>query len=65
MKEWIFQPFAAGTIDMRNRVVTAPLTRNCVDHDPGEGAQMQVDNDCQRAGAGHTDYPTLEEALVD
>ena len=65
MPAQLFQPFTAGTIDMRNRVVAAQLTRNRVDHEPGEGAQMQVDYDCQRAGAGHTDIRRLKRRWLD
>lgn len=52
MSAKLFTPFTAGAIEMENRVVMAPLTRNRADNDTGEVQQMHVDYYAQRAGAG-------------
>ena len=45
----LFQPFRLGDLDLPNRIVMAPLTRNRATF-YGGGA------------AGYTDYPVLERA---
>ena len=52
MSDALFTPFTAGAIDMKNRIVMAPLTRNRADNDTGEVGEMHVDYYRQRAGAG-------------
>ncbi|MFD2739801.1 alkene reductase [Sulfitobacter aestuarii] len=52
MTEKLFTPFTAGAIDLNNRIVMAPLTRNRADDDSGEVLDMHVDYYRQRAGAG-------------
>ncbi len=52
MTETLFTPFTAGAIEMANRVVMAPLTRNRADDDTGEVGELHVDYYRQRAGAG-------------
>ncbi|NPD18414.1 alkene reductase [Alterinioella nitratireducens] len=52
MTEALFSPFTAGDLDLSNRIVMAPLTRNRADNDTGEVGQIHVDYYSQRAGAG-------------
>ncbi|MHC9237805.1 alkene reductase [Pseudooceanicola sp. 502str34] len=52
MAEPLFTPFTAGAIEMSNRVVMAPLTRNRADDETGEVLDMHVAYYRQRAGAG-------------
>ncbi|WP_417719010.1 alkene reductase [Salipiger sp.] len=52
MTEALFTPFTAGEIEMRNRIVMAPLTRNRADDDTGEVGDLHVEYYRQRAGAG-------------
>ncbi|MDF1727636.1 MAG: alkene reductase [Sulfitobacter sp.] len=52
MTEKLFQPAQAGAIEMANRLVMAPLTRNRADNDTGEVQDMHVEYYRQRAGAG-------------
>ena len=52
MTEALFTPYSAGNIDLKNRVVMAPLTRNRADNDTGEVNELHVEYYRQRAGAG-------------
>ncbi|WP_172294169.1 alkene reductase [Pseudoruegeria sp. HB172150] len=52
MSHPLFQPFTAGDIELSNRVVMAPLTRNRADNDTGEVGDLHVEYYRQRAGAG-------------
>lgn len=52
MTEALFTPFTAGAIEMQNRVVMAPLTRNRADDVTGEVNDLHVAYYRQRAGAG-------------
>ncbi|EPX80488.1 alkene reductase [Salipiger mucosus] len=52
MTEALFTPFTAGAIEMANRVVMAPLTRNRADDETDAVGEMHVDYYAQRAGAG-------------
>ncbi|GGG61567.1 alkene reductase [Salipiger pallidus] len=52
MTEALFTPFTAGAIDMANRVVMAPLTRNRADDETGCVTDLHVEYYRQRAGAG-------------
>ncbi|WP_375689599.1 alkene reductase [Pseudooceanicola sp. LIPI14-2-Ac024] len=52
MTDALFTPFTAGAIDMKNRVVMAPLTRNRADNVTGEVNDLHVEYYRQRAGAG-------------
>lgn len=48
----LFEPYHLGDLDLKNRVVMAPLTRSRADHDSGAPRAMNVDYYRQRAGAG-------------
>ncbi|MEY8839140.1 alkene reductase, partial [Cribrihabitans sp. XS_ASV171] len=52
MTQSLFTPVAAGAIEMANRVVMAPLTRNRADDATGEVGDLHVEYYRQRAGAG-------------
>ncbi|MFC3615717.1 alkene reductase [Lutimaribacter marinistellae] len=52
MTEPLFDPFSAGDIEVANRVVMAPLTRNRADDRTGEVGDLHVEYYRQRAGAG-------------
>lgn len=52
MTEKLFTPFTAGDLDLKNRVVMAPLTRNRADDVTGEVSDLHVTYYTQRAGAG-------------
>ncbi|WP_102226485.1 alkene reductase [Acidimangrovimonas sediminis] len=52
MTEKLFQPFTAGAIEMQNRIVMAPLTRNRADDETDEVGEMHVEYYRQRASAG-------------
>ncbi|MCR8546217.1 alkene reductase [Salipiger sp. P9] len=52
MTEALFTPFTAGAIEMQNRIVMAPLTRNRADDETGEVNDLHVTYYRQRAGAG-------------
>lgn len=52
MPKDIFSPVTIGQMDLQNRVVMAPLTRNRADNDSGEVGDMHVEYYRQRAGAG-------------
>lgn len=52
MTEKLFTPFTAGAIELSNRIVMAPLTRNRADDDTGEVGDLHVEYYRQRAGAG-------------
>ncbi|MDY6857822.1 MAG: alkene reductase [Pseudomonadota bacterium] len=52
MTEKLFTPFTAGEIELRNRVVMAPLTRNRADPATDAPTDMHVTYYTQRAGAG-------------
>jgi N-ethylmaleimide reductase len=48
----LFSPVTIGALELANRVVMAPLTRNRADNDSGEVLDMHVDYYRQRASAG-------------
>lgn len=48
----LFQPARAGEIEMKNRVVMAPLTRNRAQNEDGAPTELHVEYYRQRAGAG-------------
>ncbi|MDT0682891.1 alkene reductase [Roseicyclus sp. F158] len=50
--EKLFSPLKAGAIEMKNRVVMAPLTRNRADHETDAPVAMNVEYYRQRVGAG-------------
>ncbi|WP_116082525.1 alkene reductase [Tropicimonas sp. IMCC34011] len=50
--EKLFTPLKAGAIEMKNRVVMAPLTRNRADHETDAPVAMNVEYYRQRVGAG-------------
>ncbi|WP_323783519.1 alkene reductase [Leisingera sp.] len=52
MSHDLFSPHSAGAIDLKNRVVMAPLTRNRADDDTGEVLDLHIEYYAQRAGAG-------------
>ena len=52
MSDKLFFPVTAGDLDLANRMVMAPLTRNRADDDTGEVSDMHVEYYSQRAGAG-------------
>ncbi|MEX0305054.1 MAG: alkene reductase [Leisingera sp.] len=52
MSHKLFSPAAAGAIELKNRVVMAPLTRNRADDATGEVLDRHVEYYTQRAGAG-------------
>lgn len=52
MPEKLFSPAEVGALELQNRIVMAPLTRNRADDDTGEVGEMHVDYYRQRAGAG-------------
>ncbi|MAQ85599.1 MAG: alkene reductase [Maritimibacter sp.] len=52
MSHPLFEPFDAGDLHLKNRVVMAPLTRNRADNDTGEVNDLHVEYYRQRAGAG-------------
>lgn len=52
MTQALFTPHTAGAIEMKNRVVMAPLTRNRADNETGEVSDLHVEYYRQRAGAG-------------
>lgn len=52
MSHKLFSPTKAGDLDLANRVVMAPLTRNRADNETGEIGTLHVDYYAQRAGAG-------------
>ena len=52
MTSSLFTPFKMKSLDLPNRIVMAPLTRNRADNDTGEVGQIHVDYYSQRAGAG-------------
>ncbi|HBS98728.1 MAG TPA: alkene reductase, partial [Citreicella sp.] len=49
MTEKLFTPFTAGEIELRNRVVMAPLTRNRADPATDAPTDMHVTYYTQRA----------------
>ena len=52
MSHELFSPTTVGDLDLANRVVMAPLTRNRADNDTGEVGALHVAYYAQRAGAG-------------
>lgn len=52
MSDKLFSPARAGDLDLANRVVMAPLTRNRADNETGEVGDLHVKYYAQRAGAG-------------
>ncbi len=52
MADKLFSPLTVGTIEAKNRIVMAPLTRNRADNDTDEVGDMHVEYYTQRAGAG-------------
>lgn len=52
MTDTLFTPLTAGKIDLSNRVVMAPLTRNRADDETGEVSDLHVEYYRQRASAG-------------
>lgn len=52
MNHKLFSPTKAGDLDLANRVVMAPLTRNRADNDTGEVGDLQATYYAQRAGTG-------------
>lgn len=52
MSQDLFSAFSAGALDLKNRVVMAPLTRNRADDETGEVLDRHVEYYSQRAGAG-------------
>lgn len=52
MSQELFSASTAGAIELRNRVVMAPLTRNRADDETGEVLDMHAEYYAQRAGAG-------------
>ncbi|MDQ0317242.1 alkene reductase [Amorphus orientalis] len=48
----LFTPFKAGALDLKNRIVMAPLTRNRARAEDDAPVDMHVDYYAQRAGAG-------------
>ncbi|MDT8328613.1 MAG: alkene reductase, partial [Roseovarius sp.] len=52
MTDKLFSPSKAGSLELANRIVMAPLTRNRADDDTGEVSAMHVEYYSQRAGAG-------------
>ena len=48
----LFAPFRLGDLDLKNRVVMAPLTRNRASHDNDAPNDLNVEYYRQRAGAG-------------
>ncbi|GLK55277.1 N-ethylmaleimide reductase [Methylopila capsulata] len=48
----LFKPLKAGALDLRNRIVMAPLTRSRADHKTLAPRQMNADYYGQRASAG-------------
>ncbi|MFW8636232.1 alkene reductase [Cribrihabitans pelagius] len=52
MSQDLFSAYSAGALDLKNRVVMAPLTRNRADDKTGEVLDRHVEYYAQRAGAG-------------
>jgi len=52
MSNTLFSPAKAGDLDLPNRIVMAPLTRNRANDETGEVGPLQVEYYVQRAGAG-------------
>lgn len=52
MTEALFSKYTAGAIEMSNRIVMAPLTRNRADDEDGTVNDLHVEYYRQRAGAG-------------
>ncbi|MGR3460442.1 MAG: alkene reductase [Roseovarius sp.] len=52
MSDKLFSPARAGDLELANRIVMAPLTRNRADDDTGEVGDLQAEYYAQRAGAG-------------
>ena len=52
MTDKLFSPAKAGNLELANRIVMAPLTRNRADDHTGEVSDMHVEYYRQRAGAG-------------
>ena len=52
MSHKLFTPIKVGDLELANRVVMAPLTRNRADNDTAEVGDLQVTYYAQRARAG-------------
>ncbi|MHA3977327.1 alkene reductase [Halovulum sp. GXIMD14794] len=52
MTDKLFTPASAGALDLSNRIVMAPLTRNRADDVTGEVGDLHVEYYAQRASAG-------------
>ncbi len=52
MTETLFTPFAIGDIDVKNRIVMAPLTRNRARAEDDTPFEIHAEYYAQRAGAG-------------
>lgn len=52
MTEKLFTPFTAGSIQLANRIVMAPLTRNRARHEDDVPAELSIEYYRQRATAG-------------
>jgi len=52
MTDKLFTPVSAGALDLSNRIVMAPLTRNRADDVTGEVGDLHVEYYAQRASAG-------------
>lgn len=52
MSDTLFSPLRVGALELPNRIVMAPLTRNRADDTTGEVGPLQADYYAQRASAG-------------
>jgi len=52
MSDTLFSPATVGELDLPNRIVMAPLTRNRADDATGEVGELQAEYYAQRASAG-------------